>query len=99
MSTDSFILALRRFVIRRGKLNTIWLDEGSNFAGAERVMKSVKTLDQIEGAWEAPVKITKKALRSFTYDRPVYEESLETFLAEVESTLNSRPLTLVSVCF
>ena len=36
MSTDSFILALRRFVIRRGKPNTIWLDKGSNFEGAER---------------------------------------------------------------
>ena len=47
MSTYSFILALRRFVSRRGKTNTIWSDNGSNFVGAERELREVlKTLDQ-----------------------------------------------------
>ena len=120
MSTDSFILALRRVISRRGKPNNIWSDNGSNFVGAKRELREVlKTLDRskicnhlnnrsiqwkfippaspwVGGAWEALVKITKKALRSVTHDRPVYEESLVTFLTEVESTLNSRPLTPVS---
>lgn len=45
------------------------------------------------GAREALVKITKKAVRAVTHYRIVYEESLVIFLTEVESTLNSRPLT------
>lgn len=47
-------------------------------------------------ALEALVRITKKALGSVTYDGPVYEESLIAFLTEIESTLNSRGLTIVS---
>ena len=50
----------------------------------------------VGNCWEALVKITKKALRSVTYDRPIYEKSFVTFLIKVESTLNSRPLTHVS---
>ena len=36
LSTDSFILALRRFISRRGHPKTIISDNGSNFVGAER---------------------------------------------------------------
>ena len=42
------------------------------------------------------VKLTKRALKSVTNDRPMYEEVLRTFLVKVESTLNSRPLTSIS---
>ena len=48
------------------------------------------------GAWEIMVKLTKRALKSVTNDRPMYEEVLRTFLVKVESTLNSRPLTSIS---
>ena len=48
------------------------------------------------GAWEIMIKLTKRALRTVTNDRPMYEEVLRTFIAEVESTLNSRPLTSLS---
>ena len=50
------------------------------------------------GAWESVAKLTKKALRIVTYDRPMYEDSLSTFIAEIESVLNlnSRPLTSVT---
>ena len=48
------------------------------------------------GAWEIMVKLTKRALKTVTNDRPMYEEVLRTFLVEVESTLNSRPLTSIS---
>ena len=41
------------------------------------------------------VKLTKRALKTVTNDRPMYEEVLRTFLAEVESTLNSPPLTSI----
>ena len=48
------------------------------------------------GAWEIMVKLTKRALKTVTNDRPMYEEVLRRFLVEVESTLNSRPLTSIS---
>ena len=48
------------------------------------------------GAWEIMVKLTKRALKTVTNDRPMYEEVLRTFLIEVESTLNSQPLTSIS---
>ena len=35
LSTDSFILALRRFISRRGHPKTIISDNGSNFVGAK----------------------------------------------------------------
>ena len=48
------------------------------------------------GAWESIVKLTEEALRIVTNDRPMYEDSLLTFITETESVLNSRPLTSVT---
>ena len=42
------------------------------------------------------VKITKKALKSIVSDRIFTDEALSTFLTEVESIINSRPLTAAS---
>ena len=46
--------------------------------------------------WEIMAKLTKRALKTVTNDRPMYEEVLKTFLVEVESTLDSRPLTSIN---
>ena len=47
MDTDSFILALRRFIGRRGNIRTIRCDNGSNFVGAERELaKCLKEVNQ-----------------------------------------------------
>ena len=40
LSTGSFISALRRFVARRGNVGHIYSDNGTNFAGAEKVLKA-----------------------------------------------------------
>ena len=38
IDADSFILALRRFVARRGTVRAIWSDNGTNFVGANSEM-------------------------------------------------------------
>ena len=120
LSTDSFILALRRFRARRGNPKVIRSDNGTNFVGTERELReSLKSLNQrsvqrelvqsgiewrfnpplspwMGGSMESMVKITKRALQSIVKDRCFTEEALLTFLLEVESTVNSRPLTPVS---
>ena len=120
LSTDSFILALRRFRARRGNPKVIRSDNGTNFVGAERELReALQGLDQrriktelsshniewkfnppvapwMGGAMESMVKLTKRALRSAMKERVFTEEALHTMLLEVESTLNSRPLTSVS---
>lgn len=46
MDTDSFLLALRRFISRRGKPYEILCDRGTNFRGGERELKeSLEDLD------------------------------------------------------
>ena len=44
MDTDSFILALRRFIARRGNVRLIRSDNGSNFVGAQKELK-ISSLD------------------------------------------------------
>ena len=39
MTTDCFLNALQRFVARRKGVNHLYSDNGSNFVGAERVLK------------------------------------------------------------
>ena len=46
LDTDSFILALRRMIARRGNVRTIYSDNGSNFIGAENDMK--KALEEMD---------------------------------------------------
>ena len=51
LETNTFILALRRFICRRGPVRTITSDNGTNFVGADNEMKkAVKKIDFVEGA-------------------------------------------------
>ena len=117
MTTDAFILALRRFIARRGHVKILRSDNGSNFIGAEKELKHALTcIDQnkvaqtlskqhiqwkfnppvspwMGGVWEALVKTVKRALRTITRERLFTEDALTTFLCEVESIVNQRPLT------
>ncbi|CAH2004053.1 unnamed protein product [Acanthoscelides obtectus] len=43
LSTESFILSLRRFVSRRGKPRQIWSDNGRNFVGANSELRALGT--------------------------------------------------------
>ena len=49
LSTDSFMLSLRRFISRRGEVRIIRSDNGTNFVVAEKELKScITNLDQKE---------------------------------------------------
>ena len=120
MATDAFLLALRRFISRRGFVKVLRSDSGSNFIGAEKELKeSLKQLNHdkiidvmsrqniewkfnpaispwMGGVWESLVKSVKRALRVITRDRAFTEDSLTTFLCEVESVINQRPITPTS---
>ena len=48
------------------------------------------------GVWESIVKSVKRSLKVITIDRVFTEESLYTFLCEVESVINNCPLTPTS---
>ena len=47
-------------------------------------------------AMEALVKITKRCLKAVVKDRLLHKDALHMLLSEIESTVNSRPLTSVS---
>ena len=121
LDTDSFIMALRRMIARRGKPRHIYSDNGTNFVGAERELKEclqqlnqekisdVLTQKQIHwhfnppsaphfgGVWERLVQSAKKSPKVTLNGQLVNDEVLHTLMVEVESLLNSRPLTHVSV--
>ena len=48
------------------------------------------------GSLESIVKLTKRALRIVTQNRTLSEDFLSTFIIEIESVLNSRPLASVT---
>ena len=41
LSTDAFLLSLRRFIARRGRPRTIYSDNGTNFRGASNALKDI----------------------------------------------------------
>ena len=45
------------------------------------------------GPWEALIKSVKRILKAITRNRLFTEEALHTFICEVESILNNRPIT------
>ena len=47
----------------------------------------------MSGAMESMVKVTKRALKAVIKERTFTDDALYTIMTEVESTVNSRPLT------
>jgi hypothetical protein len=41
LSTDAFIMSLRRFIARRGRVTTIYSDNGTNFVGTANALKTL----------------------------------------------------------
>ena len=116
LSTDNFILALRRFISRRRHPKNILMTMGPTLHVLKALAKPLKSLDQdrieaeltpqkinwnfsppvspwMNGAMEAIVKITKKHLNTITRNHLFNEETLHTYLTEIESIINGRSLT------
>ena len=119
--SDSFLLALRRFIARRGPPSQMFSDNGTNFVGAERelseALKEMSRESKVQeslserqiqwnfippksphmgGAWERLVRSVKTSLKAILKNQCVHEDTLHTVICEIESIVNSRPLTYVS---
>lgn len=119
LSTASFIASFRRFISRRGLVQNLHSDCGTNFIGARRtVTRSLtevhnKWNDEVSkeladfktnwhnnppgaphfgGLWEAGVKSIKHHIKRHIGNTKLTYDEFETFLLQVESILNSRPL-------
>ena len=119
LSADSAIMAVQRFAARRGFPRKIFSDNGTNFRGASKEIKTALKImnkeKQIEfglkndfewnfnppkashmgGAWERLIRSVKEALYFTLKDHAPAEETLLTVFAEIEHSINSRPLIKV----
>ncbi|GFT30852.1 integrase catalytic domain-containing protein [Trichonephila clavipes] len=80
LSTESFILNLRRFISRRGRPFTIYSDNGKNLVGTSNELKNID--------WKK--KSPRKSLPNLR------KKKLYTVVCDSESVINSRPLTYLS---
>lgn len=121
LTTDSAIMAIQRFIGRRGVPGTFYSDNGTNFTSASKELnEAIALLDQnkinafciqrkiswkfnpptashMGGAWERLIRSVKTALTTVLKEQAPREEVLLTVLVEIEHSVNSRPLTDVSV--
>lgn len=117
LNTDSFVMALLRFIGRRGKPSEIYSDNGSNFVGAiSELRKYVRQWDQQRisnelsakqiqwhfnppssshrgGVWERMIRSVRRLLLLITREQTLNDETLGTYLVEIERILNDRLLT------
>ena len=122
LTADSFICALRRFIARRGHVQVLISDRGTNFIGANRELRlemakqsdsgpflqstmlkrgidwkfNVPGASHHGGVWERQIRSIRRVLESVLTSQPLRDETLRTLLCEIESILNSRPLTPIS---
>ncbi|XP_043212326.1 uncharacterized protein LOC122376502, partial [Amphibalanus amphitrite] len=120
LDTDSFLMAFRRFVARRGRPKKVFSDNGTNLKSGERELREALTQwnqqkisdelsqQQIEwcfnppaashmgGIWERMIGAVKRALSVVLGGEVTTDEVLSTVFCEIESMINSRPLTHVT---
>ena len=101
------LLAIRRFIARRGMPVILWSDNAKSFQGAQRLLVEALGDGAPEwrfitprapwwgGWWERLVGSVKSALRKSLGRQRLCWRELETILHEVEGCINSRPLTFV----
>ena len=85
MDTRSSVMAIERFIYRRGKPSIIWSDNGANFVGAEKeLLLCIKNWNA-----EAPLSLVHKGIK-WKYIRQVHHIKVEH---------GSEWCAVVSVCF
>lgn len=107
LSLPDFMLALRRFVARRGLPSSIFSDNAQTFVAASERLRAAlgancpKWIRIIPlspfwgGWWERLVRSCKLGLKRSVGKHCLSRKELETTLIEVEACVNSRPLTTV----
>ena len=108
LSQADFLMALRRFAARRGLPSVLYSDNARTFIGADAMLHRyfghlaprwkfiVPRSPWWGGWWERLVRSVKVGLRKSLGTRCLTRVELETVLLEVESCVNSRPLTQVT---
>ncbi|UYV84483.1 hypothetical protein LAZ67_X002352 [Cordylochernes scorpioides] len=104
-STEGFLDTFRRFVARRGRPSIVYSDNGLNFVGCNNLFKKVNWNDVLRYATVQRIKWNfnppTAAFWGGWWERLYWEtkvsyEELQTVLCEVESAMNSRPLTAIT---
>ena len=107
LTTEGFLLALRRFAARRGLPSVIYSDNAQTFKAAESHLSAyfgslcpewkwiVPRAPWWGGWWERLVRSVKVGLRKTIGGRSLSREELETTLHEIEGCINLRPLSFV----
>ena len=108
LSLSDCILAIRRFVVRRGLPNVMYSDNAKTFVAARFEVQKVyghlvpkwnfiaPRAPWWGGGWERLIRSVKLALRKTLNLNYVSKSELETILVEIESCIDSRPLSYVS---
>lgn len=121
LDSESFLCAFSRFTARRGQPKHVYSDNGTNFTGAQAILREEfkkisenstaqeKIRDQLRrndiqwhfnppaashmgGVWERLIRSIRRILKALLQEQLVTDETLVTFMAEVERILNDRPL-------
>ncbi|XP_068229312.1 LOW QUALITY PROTEIN: uncharacterized protein [Palaemon carinicauda] len=108
LSLPDCLLAIRRFVARRSLPSVIYSDNAKTFVAARYEVQRLyghlapkwnfiaPRAPWWGGWWERLIRSVKLALRKTLNLNYVSKSELETILVEIESCINSRPLTYVS---
>ena len=102
LDTSNFIKAFKRFVSRRGVPTVIRSDNAKTFKCASSILcgkYNIQWLFNVErapwtgGVWERLVRSVKTSLRVVLKQCSASYTDLETTLCQIESIINSRPIT------